>query len=87
VANLENELMKLILDGSIQARIDSHNKILLAQDVDQRSQTFEKAVEMADLYTRRARSIVLRAALIKANISIKSQTRNQQEHPEFNNVS
>ena len=27
----ENELMKLILDGSIQARIDSHNRVLLAQ--------------------------------------------------------
>merc|ERR1712096_603823 len=28
VSSLENELMKLILDGSIQARIDSHNKVL-----------------------------------------------------------
>lgn len=63
--------MKLILDGSIQARIDSHNRVLLAQvgtndpsdtssmsrfvcqDVDQRSQTFAKAVEMSRLYTRR----------------------------------
>merc|ERR1712110_388106 len=27
--DLENELMKLILEGSIQARIDSHNKMLL----------------------------------------------------------
>ncbi|XP_023341519.1 COP9 signalosome complex subunit 1 [Eurytemora carolleeae] len=86
VANLEDELMKLILDGSIQARIDSHNKVLLAQDVDQRSQTFEKAIETADLYTRRARSIVLRSAILKANISVKCQARDQQEHVGFNNV-
>lgn len=87
LTSLENELMKLILDGSIQARIDSHNKILLAQDVDQRSQTFARAVEMAELYTRRARSIVLRSAILKANISVKCQTREQPDHASFNNVS
>lgn len=27
VAGLEDELMQLILDGQIQARIDSHNKV------------------------------------------------------------
>lgn len=27
VAALEDELMQLILDGQIQARIDSHNKV------------------------------------------------------------
>jgi COP9 signalosome complex subunit 1 len=27
VASLEDELMSLILDGKIQARIDSHNKV------------------------------------------------------------
>ena len=37
----------------IKARIDSHNKVLLAQDVDHRSQTFEKAVEMAGLHNKR----------------------------------
>jgi len=85
VPNLENELMKLILSGHIQARIDSHNKVLLAQDVDQRSQTFEKAVDMAELYTRRARSIVLRSALLRAGILVKCPTREQPEHNNLNN--
>jgi len=82
----ENELMKLILDGSIQARIDSHNRVLLAQDVDQRSQTFARAVEMSRLYSRRARTLVLRSAILKANISVKCQAREQPEHGNFNNV-
>lgn len=86
IPNLENELMKLILDGSIQARIDSHNRVLLAQDVDQRSQTFARAVEMSRLYTRRARTLVLRSAILKANISVKCQAREQPEHGNFNNV-
>jgi len=85
VSSLENELMKLILDGSIQARIDSHNKVLLAQNVDQRSQTFSKAVEMAELYQRRAKMLVLRSAIVKANISVKSVARDQQDHNNYNN--
>ena len=54
-----------------QARIDSHNKVLLAQDVDQRSQIFSKAVEMCELYQRRAKMLLLRSAVLKANISVK----------------
>jgi len=87
VTNLENELMKLILDGSIKARIDSHNKVLLAQQFDHRSQTFEKAVEMADLYNKRARSIVLRSAILKAGVSVKCLQRdNHEQHQNFNNM-
>ena len=41
------------------------------QDVDQRSQTFARAVEMSRLYSRRARTLVLRSAILKANISVK----------------
>eukprot|EP00092_Neocalanus_flemingeri_P037506 GFUD01040840.1.p1 GENE.GFUD01040840.1~~GFUD01040840.1.p1 ORF type:complete len:494 (+),score=177.25 GFUD01040840.1:237-1718(+) len=85
VSGLENELMKLILDGSIQGRIDSHNKVLLAQDVDQRSHTFSKAVEMAELYQRRARMLVLRSAVLRANISVKCPARDQQEHNNYSN--
>merc|ERR1712215_448881 len=82
---LENELMKLILDGSIQARIDSHNRVLLAQDVDQRSQTFAKAVDMAELYQRRAKMLVLRSAILKANISVKCNARDQPDHNNYSN--
>ena len=38
--------MQLILDNQIQARIDSHNKIVYAKDVDQRTTTFQKCVEI-----------------------------------------
>ena len=39
--------------------------------MDQRSQTFARAVEMSRLYSRRARTLVLRSAILKANISVK----------------
>lgn len=55
VSKLEDELSELILDGQIQARIDSHNKVLFARNVDQRSVTFEKAIEMGKDYHKRTK--------------------------------
>lgn len=71
VEALENEVMQLILDGQIQARIDSHNKILYAKETDQRSSTFERAISMGKKYQRRSRMLVLRAAILKSNIHVK----------------
>lgn len=71
VPALEDELMQLILDGQIQARIDSHNKILFAKDVDQRSTTFEKSLLMGKEYQRRTRMLILRAAVLKSKIHVK----------------
>lgn len=71
VAALEDELMQLILEGQIQARIDSHNKILYAKDVDQRSTTFEKCISIGKEYQRRTRMLVLRAAILRHQIRVK----------------
>lgn len=71
VPELENEVMHLILEGLIQARIDSHNKILYAKDTDQRSCTFEKAIGVAHKYRRRTKMLILRAAVLKNQIIVK----------------
>lgn len=88
---LEEELIHLILEGQIQGRIDSQNKvfyqtrqisleflisifvqqILYAKDVDQRSVTFEKSIEMGKEYQKRTRAVVLRSLIMKFNISVK----------------
>lgn len=71
VPALENELMQLILDGQIQARIDSHNKILYAKDADQRSVTYEKAIAVGEEFQRRTKMMILRAAVLKNHIHVK----------------
>uniref|UniRef100_A0A336L7P9 CSON004563 protein n=1 Tax=Culicoides sonorensis TaxID=179676 RepID=A0A336L7P9_CULSO len=81
VPALENELMQLILDGQIQARIDSHNKILYAKDADQRSSTYEKALKVGEEYQRRTKMMILRAAVLKNHIHVKNQPRDG-NHPE-----
>lgn len=75
LAALEDELMQLILDGQIQARIDSHNKILYAKDIDQRSTTFERSFAMGKEYQRRTKALILRSAMLKNQIHVKSPPR------------
>ena len=75
VPALEDELTQLILDDQIQARIDSHNKILFAREVDQRSTTFEKAIKMGKEYDKRAKALIIRAAVVSNQIYVKSPPR------------
>ncbi|CAL4063569.1 unnamed protein product, partial [Meganyctiphanes norvegica] len=75
VGALEDELMVLILEGQIQARIDSHNKILYAKAVEERSVTFERSVEMGREHVMRVKGLILRSALIKNQIHVKSPPR------------
>ncbi|XP_029592878.1 COP9 signalosome complex subunit 1-like [Salmo trutta] len=75
VLDLEDELTQLILEGLINARIDSHSKILYARDVDQRSHTFEKSVHMGKEFQRRAKALILRAAVLRNQIHVKSPPR------------
>lgn len=75
VPALEDELTQLILEGLINARIDSHSKILYARDVDQRSTTFEKSLQMGREFQRRAKAMILRAAVLRNQIHVKSPPR------------
>ncbi|KAG9511083.1 COP9 signalosome complex subunit 1, partial [Fragariocoptes setiger] len=71
-SSLEEEVMHLILDGLIQARIDSHNKILFARDVDQRTVTFENAIRIGKEWQKRTKALILRAAILKSGLQVKS---------------
>lgn len=75
VEELEEEVVGLILDGQIQARIDSHNKVLFAKDVDQRRTTFERSLLMGKEYQRRTRMLILRAAVLRTKVHVKSPQR------------
>lgn len=73
VKSLEDEIMQLILDGQIHARIDSHNKILYAKDIDPRTVTFEKAIQIGKECSVRSKALLLRQAVIKhGSIQIRS---------------
>ena len=52
-------------------------QVLHAQDVDQRSAIFEKALEMGDLYKRRCNMTILRSAVLKNNVVVKTARQEQ----------
>eukprot|EP01018_Ginkgo_biloba_P004207 Gb_13469 [translate_table: standard] len=66
VAGLEKELEALIMDNQIQARIDSHNKILYARHADQRNTTFQRVLQTGVEFDRDVRAMLLRANLMRA---------------------
>ena len=68
VPAMEAELAKLVGDGLIQARIDSHNKVLVARGDDQRDATLARAVEAGEAFVREARSLMFRASLLERDV-------------------
>lgn len=48
-----------------------HAQILYARDVDQRSTTFEKSLLMGKEFQRRAKAMILRAAVLRNQIHVK----------------
>ncbi|XP_002137408.2 COP9 signalosome complex subunit 1b-like [Drosophila pseudoobscura] len=75
VGDLENEVVQLIQDGHLQARIDSHHKILYAREVDQRTSSFRRALALEKSYQRIAKMTMLRAAVLQSKILVKSDIR------------
>jgi len=71
VLELEKELAKLIADGVIAARIDSHNKRLVAQHTDERSATFQSTVSLGEDFQSSTRAMLLRVNLVRANMIVK----------------
>uniref|UniRef100_A0A5B6ZHT0 Putative COP9 signalosome complex subunit 1 n=1 Tax=Davidia involucrata TaxID=16924 RepID=A0A5B6ZHT0_DAVIN len=72
VAGLEKELEALITDNQIQARIDSHNKILYARHADQRNSTFQRVLQTGTEFDRDVRAMLLRVNLIKHDYNIRA---------------
>jgi COP9 signalosome complex subunit 1 len=79
VGGLEKELARLIMDGSISARIDSHNKRLYARHTDQRSATFQNALRVGDEYQRNTTALLLRVNLMRNDFVIKPPRREDHE--------
>ncbi|XP_051117299.1 COP9 signalosome complex subunit 1-like [Andrographis paniculata] len=72
VTSLEKELETLITNDQIQARIDSHNKILYARHTDQRNGTFQRVLQTGNVFDREVKAMLLRANLIKHDYNLKT---------------
>eukprot|EP01027_Heterolobosea_sp_BB2_P003518 GEZU01005325.1.p2 GENE.GEZU01005325.1~~GEZU01005325.1.p2 ORF type:complete len:313 (-),score=116.68 GEZU01005325.1:32-970(-) len=80
VTLLEKELAKLIMDNQIQARIDSHNKVLYARHTDQRNITFQRVMDLGDTYIRETESQIRRMNLMRNDFVVRAPRRPQAMH-------
>jgi COP9 signalosome complex subunit 1 len=71
IQGLERELSRLIMEGVISARIDSHNKRLYAKQSDERAATFEKAITMGDSFQNDTKGLLLHINLIRNDFVLK----------------
>lgn len=65
----------LTISNGMQARIDSHNKILYARHADQRNATFQRVLQSGSEFDREVRSMLLRANLIKHDYNQRGGSR------------
>lgn len=72
---LEKLLKELIADQKIQARIDSHNKVLLARHSDERSGTFDQALVIGNKYARDVKSLLLRLSIVQHDFVVRPPPR------------
>jgi len=77
ISGLEKELGKLIEEGTISARIDSHNKRLYARQTDQRTATFDKSLKMGDEYQSNTKTLLLRINLLRNDFVVKPPRREE----------
>ena len=71
ISDLEEELATLIMQGAIEARIDSSSKILHARRVNDRHSTFEAALSLADSFRLNTKALMLRVHLSRNDLVLK----------------
>ena len=65
---LEDELMTLILEGKIQARIDSHNKVCLLKPLD--SQCGNCGNLLSSIFSQKSVAVFTKYFQVRANFSV-----------------
>lgn len=68
---IEHELFDMINRGSLEARIDLEDRVLLANQVDERQKVHESALAMAKDYGRTCQLRILRMEMLGAGLEVK----------------
>ena len=68
---IEDELITLIESGTLKAKIDLENRVLVANEDDERAQTHEKTLKMVNDFIREAQLKILRMAAVSAGLEVK----------------
>ncbi|KTW28498.1 hypothetical protein T552_04129 [Pneumocystis carinii B80] len=70
--NMEKELIQLILESKISAKIDNINKFLIIVEPNQQDIIYEKILKISNEYKRSAKLSLLHMELVKKGLEIKT---------------
>lgn len=70
--SIEEELVDMIHRGTLEARIDLQERVLLAKRTDARGKVLEEALEMAKGYERTAHLRIMRMEILNAGLDVKA---------------
>ncbi|KAM5353809.1 hypothetical protein ACJ41O_000459 [Fusarium nematophilum] len=69
-ASIENELVSMIREGSLKARLDAKNKLLIAVQPDPRLEMQKQALKVAREYEQEAKERLRRVGIIAAGLEV-----------------
>ncbi|KAA6415329.1 MAG: COP9 signalosome complex subunit 1 [Lasallia pustulata] len=70
--SIEGELVDMINRGTLEARIDLQERVLLAKQTDARGKVLDEALEMAKDYERTAHLRIMRMEILNAGLDVKA---------------
>ena len=70
--SIEEELVDMIRRGTLDARIDLQERVLLAKRTDARGKVLEEALETAKDYERTAHLRIMRMEILNAGLDVKA---------------
>lgn len=77
--NIEDELVQMIEQGTLDAKIDLERRILVAKESDVRADVHREAQEVVRAFTREAHLRLLRMNVLNAGLEVRGQTKQQQQ--------
>ncbi|KAJ3524692.1 hypothetical protein NM208_g11958 [Fusarium decemcellulare] len=79
--SIEDELVAMIRQGTLKARLDAKNKLLLAVQPDPRLEMQKQAIEVARQYELEAKERLRRMSIIAAGLEVVGKRQMQSNHP------
>ena len=75
--NIQEEIVEMIEQGTLDAKIDLERRVLLAKEADVRADVHREAQETVQAFTREAHLRLLRMNVINAGLEVKGQLKQQ----------
>mmetsp|Transcript_3392 Transcript_3392/g.3115 ORF Transcript_3392/g.3115 Transcript_3392/m.3115 type:complete len:339 (+) Transcript_3392:226-1242(+) len=77
VEDIEKQVARLIMDGTVEARIDSHNKIIQSRFANEKVVTYREALNIGKRVLRNNESMLLRMNMVQQKLIVKDVKKGQ----------